>query len=929
MDWKSLKSSVFSEFRSADGSAISYYSLPKLEGMGYKISRLPFSIRVVLESLLRNFDGTEVTLDDVELLSGWNPKDPSDRDVPFKVSRVLMQDFTGVPAIVDLAAMREYLTTMGEDAQKIKPVIPVDLVIDHSVQVDSFNLPSSLQINQEKEMQRNRERYALLKWADSAFQGFRVFPPSAGICHQVNLEYLATCVTVSDINGKKIAFPDTLVGTDSHTTMVDSLGIVGFGVGGIEAEAALLGQSVALTTPKVLGVKLIGSLRDGITATDFALTLTKILRNKGVVNMFVEFFGEGLESLSLPDRATLSNMCPEYGATIAIFPPDEETFRYMEMTGRKKEAIEVARRYYLEQGMLNIDYSKVEYSDTITVDLSSIVPCVSGPSQPKQEIPLPSVRSNFMDTFLKNDSSAQVLDELTRNDYNRLASESAAAGPNNVKISHHKDIKKAHLRYDDGYETDLSDGDVVISSITSCTNTSNPEVMIGAGILAKKALEKGLKVDTRKVKTSLGPGSRVVMRYLERAGLVEPLARLGYGLVGYGCITCIGNSGPLIDKQSDAINGNDLVVASVLSGNRNYEARIHRDVRANYLMSPPMLIAFAIAGSVLKDLSSEPLGRDLSGNDVYLKDIWPTNAEVSEAIKKSVSIDLFESEYGHGIENVNPYWSRLSSPTGSRYAWDMESTYIRLPPFFDHFNPSEKRKIMPIKEARVLAAFGDSISTDHISPAGAIGKDSPAGKYLLQHNVAQADFNTYGTRRGNHEVMMRGTFANNRIKNRIMNGKEGGYTLHYPDMKEMTIYDAAMLYKGESVPLVVIAGSEYGSGSSRDWAAKGPMLLGVKAVVAKGYERIHRSNLIGMGVIPLQFAQGEDADTLKIDFSKTIDIEIKEGMSPRDKVRMSYTRADGKPGEAILISRIDTTLELDYYESGGILNHVIKKIIGK
>ena len=929
MDWKSLKSSVFCEFKSADGSAISYYSLPKLEGMGYKISKLPFSIRVVLESLLRNLDGKEVTFEDVELLSGWNPKNPSDRDVPFKVSRVLMQDFTGVPAIVDLAAMREYLTTMGESAEKIRPVIPTDLVIDHSVQVDSFNLPNSLQINQEKEMQRNRERYALLKWADTAFQGFRVFPPSAGICHQVNLEYLATCVTVLDNDGKKVAFPDTLVGTDSHTTMVDSLGIVGFGVGGIEAEAALLGQSVALTTPKVLGVKLIGSLRDGITATDFALTLTKILRGKGVVNMFVEFFGEGLKSLSLPDRATLSNMCPEYGATIAIFPPDEETFRYMDMTGRKKEHLDIVRKYYSQQGMLDIDYSKVEYSDTITVDLGSIVPCVSGPSQPKQEIPLPSVRANFMDTFMKNQTGMQNSDELTKKDYGRLSSESATVDYSNSKAAPHKELKKVHLKYDDGYETDLSDGDVVISSITSCTNTSNPEVMIGAGILAKKALERGLKVDTRKVKTSLGPGSRVVMRYLERAGLVEPLAALGYSLVGYGCITCIGNSGPLIAKQSDAINGNDLVVASVLSGNRNYEARIHRDVRANYLMSPPMLIAFGIAGTVLKDLSSEPLGKDTAGNDVYLKEIWPTNAEISEAIKKSVSTDLFESEYGHGIENVNPYWSRLSSPSGSMYAWDMESTYIRLPPFFDHFDPSEKKEIAPIKGARVLAAFGDSISTDHISPAGAIGKDSPAGKYLLQHGVQQSDFNTYGTRRGNHEVMMRGTFANNRIKNRIMNGKEGGYTLHYPDMKEMTIYDAAMLYKGESVPLVIIAGNEYGSGSSRDWAAKGPMLLGVKAVVAKGYERIHRSNLIGMGVIPLQFSEGEDADTLKMDFSKGIDIELSEGMSPRDKIKISYTRTDGKLGEATVISRIDTALELDYYKSGGILNHVIKKIMGK
>ena len=931
MDWEQLKASVVSEFRTDSGRTVSYYSLQKLESLGYDVSRLPFSIRIVLESLLRNLDGIEVTLEDVESLARWDAKNPSDRDVPFKVSRVLMQDFTGVPAVVDLAAIREYFISKGINAQMIQPLIPADLIIDHSVQVDSFNKPRSLEINQEMEMERNKERYSLLKWASGAFNGFRVFPPSAGICHQVNLEYLATCVTLLEKDGIRAAFPDTLVGTDSHTTMVDSLGIVGFGVGGIEAEAALLGQAVALTTPKVLGVRLVGRLLEGTTATDFALTLTKKLREKGVVNMFVEFFGEGLKSLSLPDRATLSNMCPEYGATIAIFPVDEETLKYLGMTGRKPEQVDLVRQYYSEQKMFGIDYGKVKYSDTITVDLGEIVPCVSGPSQPKQEIPLEKTRENFMDTFMKPDGTEKKAEQqLASKDYARLASESPAVVDYPIKNAPiHNEIKRVHLKYDDGYETDLSDGDVVISSITSCTNTSNPSVMIAAGILAKKALERGLSVNTRKVKTSLGPGSRVVMRYLERAGLVEPLARLGYGLVGYGCITCIGNSGPLIDKQSEAINGSNLFVASVLSGNRNYEARIHRDVRANYLMSPPMLIAFGIAGTMLRDLTKEPLGKNSKGESVYLKDIWPSKEEIADAISKSVSTDLFEKEYGHGITDVNPYWNNLTTPKGTNYAWDAGSTYIRLPPFFDGLDTSVEKKIAPINGAMVLAVFGDSISTDHISPAGAIGRESPAGKYLLDHGIAQADFNTYGTRRGNHEVMMRGTFANNRIKNLIMKGKEGGYTLHYPDMKEMSIYDAAMLYQKEGIPLVIIAGSEYGSGSSRDWAAKGPMLLGVKAVIAKGYERIHRSNLIGMGIIPLQFKSGEDASSLLIDYSKPIDVELSSAMKPRDKVLIRYTKNDGTKGEAHVTSRIDTSVEMNYYISGGILNYVIKNMIGR
>ena len=912
----------------APGGALKYYSLPKLEKAGIgNISRLPISIRVVLESLLRNMDGKAVTEEDVRAMANYSAKAPSDRDVPFKVARVLMQDFTGVPAVVDLAAMRDYMVKHGKKPDLIQPIIPVDLIIDHSVQVDSFNYIDAISINQEKEIERNRERYLLLKWANGSMKNFRVFPPSAGICHQVNLEYLATCVTTRGEGEGKVAFPDTLVGTDSHTTMVDSLGIVGFGVGGIEAEAALLDQPVSFTTPKVLGVKLSGSLRDGVTATDFALTLTKMLRDHGVVNWFVEFFGDGLNHLSLPDRATLSNMCPEYGATIAFFPVDDETLNYMRLTGRSEELIATVRAYYEAQGMLNPDYGKIEYSDVMNVDLGDIRPSVSGPSQPKQQLPLAHIKGNFAETFLDDDGKPGER-KMAQADYTRWAGESRFVENGVIKSKPlHKTLKSVRIKYADGYETVLSDGDVVISSITSCTNTSNPSVMIAAGLLAKKALERGLSVNTRKVKTSLGPGSRVVTRYLENAGLLEPLTRLGYGLVGYGCITCIGNSGPLIDKQSDVINGNGLAVASVLSGNRNYEARIHPDVRANYLMSPPLLIAFGIAGTVLLDMDSEPLGRGKDGKDVYLKDIWPSQQEINQAVAKAIRKDMFDKEYGKNIFNVNPYWNKLDAPTGMLYRWDSESTYIHLPPFFEGFEPAANRKISPINNGRVLAVFGDSISTDHISPAGSILADSPAGKYLVAHGVQPADFNTYGTRRGNHDVMMRGTFANNRIKNLMLPGTEGGYTLHYPDGKKMSIYDAAMAYKEEGVPLVVLAGAEYGSGSSRDWAAKGPFLLGVEAVVAKSFERIHRSNLIGMGIVPLQFKEGEDAARLNIDTSMPVSVLLDDGLRPRAKVVMKYySSSDKKQHDATLTCRIDSQIELEYYKAGGVLNYVIKKL---
>jgi aconitate hydratase len=917
----------FSTF-AVNGNTVSYYSLPALEKAGIgKMSKLPISIRIVLESLLRNMDGKSIKQEDVTELANWNAKNPSSSDVPFKVARVLMQDFTGVPAVVDLAAMRDYVISKGKSPELVQPIIPVDLIIDHSVQVDSFNYVDAIAINQEKEIERNAERYRLLKWANGNLKNFRVLPPSAGICHQVNLEYIATCVTSRNVGGTTVAFPDTLVGTDSHTTMIDGLGVIGFGVGGIEAEAALLNQPVSFNTPKVLGVHLTGALKEGVTATDFALTLTKILRNRGVVDQFVEFFGDGLQHLSLPDRATLSNMCPEYGATIAFFPVDEETLRYMESTGRSKERIDLVRAYYTAQEMLNADFSKIEYSDVLEVDIASIVPSVSGPSQPKQQIPLGKIRDEFDEMFLMAYGGMdQGNGKIGADDYSRWSAESASPGSGSIKKAPlHERLKSVKLTYDDGYETMLSDGDVVISSITSCTNTSNPSVMVAAGLLAKKALEKGLSVNTRKVKTSLGPGSRVVTRYLEQAGLMEPLQKLGYGLVGYGCITCIGNSGPLIDKQSDAINKNGLVVASVLSGNRNYEARIHRDVRANYLMSPPLLVAFGIAGTVIKDLTTEPLAKNKNGEDVYLRDIWPTQKEINDVVSKVVSRDLFEKEYGSNIYDVNPYWNKLDSPTGITYSWDPESTYILSPPFYGW--QSNKSENGGVSNARVLAVFGDSISTDHISPAGAIGNDSPAGKYLIQKGVSPVDFNTYGARRGNHEVMMRGAFANNRIKNLMLPGVEGGFTLHLPDGQKTSIYDAAIQYQKENVPLVVMAGLEYGSGSSRDWAAKGPALLGVRAIVAKSFERIHRSNLIGMGIVPFAFESGQDFGTLGIDPTKSVSIELLEQLQPRQKAKLRYTKKDGTNAEANLLCRIDSQIELEYYNSGGVLNYVADKLI--
>ncbi len=861
------------EFVTANGAKIKYYSIMEIEKRGYgRVSRLPYSLKIMLESLIRNLDGRRVTWDDVIALSNWDPKATQDRDIPFVVSRILMQDFTGVPALVDLAAMRDYVKARSKNPEIIKPSVPVDLIIDHSVQIDEYNSVESFEANLEYEIQRNRERYVFLKWAGQAFPGLRIFPPSAGICHQINLEYLAKLVMLSSDG---TAYFDSLVGTDSHTTMINGIGVVGFGVGGIEAEAAMLEQPVSVTMPQVIGVKLLGRLNDGVTATDLALTLTRLLREKGVVSKFIEFFGDGVASLTVPDRATISNMCPEYGATVAIFPVDKMTFEYLKLTARSQEQIDLIERYYREQGM----YQEPEYSDVIEVDLSSVKPSLSGPSQPKQQMELSSAPQSFAKQVLQNQQP---------------------------KLS-----------------KGLRDGDIVIASITSCTNTSNPSVLIMAGLVAKKAVERGLRVDTTRVKTSLAPGSRVVTEYLKRSGLLNYLEKLGFYVVAYGCTTCIGNSGPLPDDMSKLVNEGNLAVVSALSGNRNFEGRIHNDVRANYLMSPPLVVAYAIAGNIMKDITHEPLGMSNDGKEVYLKDIWPSSEEVNEIVKSYIDESLFKQVYGESLFSINPFWNSLSAPPGITYNWDPNSTYIKKPPFFE--TATEKRDIENISNAAVLAVFGDSISTDHISPAGAIMPESPAGKYLKSLGISLAEFNTYGARRGNHEVMIRGTFANRRIKNLLLDNVEGGFTYHFPDKKLMSIYDAAMQYKAEGRPLIVIAGKEYGSGSSRDWAAKGPALLGVRAVIAESFERIHRSNLVGMGIVPLQFKPGQNYSSLNIDASMPISIKIEK--RPRGNATMAYTRKDGQKGSAELITRIDSELEMDYISSGGILNFVISRYI--
>ena len=921
-----LRADAIRTFTTSKGREVSYYSISALGGFGIgRISELPFSMRIVLEALLRNCDGKEVLEEEVVAVAKWGEMKPYNGDLHIKVSRILMQDFTGVPAVVDLAALREYLKEKGLNPSLINPIIPVDLIIDHSVQVDSYAKEDSVEINQAMEMSRNSERYSLLKWASSAFSQFRVVPPSGGICHQVNLENIATCVTFREKDGKLIAFPDSLVGTDSHTTMINGLGVFGFGVGGIEAEAALLDQPISLPMPEVVGVKLTGRLNPRVTAMDLALTLTKRLRELGVVGKFVEFFGDGVKALSLPDRATISNMCPEYGATVSIFPVDEETLRYMKSTGRTDEQIDLIRSYYTAQSMFPINYADVKYNKVIEVRLDEIEPSVSGPSQPKQEIRLGSIADTFYQNFMAGASAAPQEQNSSQKDYARWSQESTSVQEAKAPAQGRNSPKESRIRYDDGSEEPIRDGDVVIAAITSCTNTSNPTAMIGAGILARNAVNRGLVV-SRKVKTSFAPGSRVVSDYLVKSGLYEYMERLGFSLVGFGCTTCIGNSGPLPPEVSKSIKEDGIVTASVLSGNRNYEARIHTEVRANYLMSPPLVVAFAIAGSVLKDITKEPLGRGSDGKDVYLDDIWPDADEIRKIAGSSIDVSMFNEEYKR-IFSVNKYWDELSVAEEETYPWNAKSTYINLPPFFAGFDYKAKHSISDIKNARVLAVFGDSLSTDHISPAGAIPQDSPAGKYLIEHGVERKNFNTYGSRRGNHEVMMRGTFANVRIKNLLLNGEEGGYTLHFPDKSRVPIYDAAMNYAKEGVPLVVIGGKEYGSGSSRDWAAKGPALLGVKAVIAKSFERIHRSNLAGMGIVPIEFPADKDFASLGIDPEKPISIGISDALKPNGEVNVSYTSKSGKEASFIGMVRLESELEVEYCRVGGVLNYVLRRIV--
>jgi aconitate hydratase len=871
-----------------------YFSLTEAEKNGLTgIAKLPFSMKVLLENLLRNEDGRSVTKKDIEAVAKWlDDKGTAGAEIAYRPARVLMQDFTGVPAVVDLAAMRDAMVSLGGDPEKINPLVPVDLVIDHSVIVDEFGNPKAFARNVELEYQRNGERYRFLKWGQNAFKNFRVVPPGTGICHQVNLEYLGQCVWTKEEGGETIAYPDTCVGTDSHTTMINGLGVLGWGVGGIEAEAAMLGQPVSMLLPEVIGFKLTGRMKEGITATDLVLTVVQMLRKKGVVGKFVEFYGAGLDHLTLADAATIGNMGPEYGATCGFFPIDNETLNYLNITGRDSDRIALVEAYSREQGMFRESGSADPvFTDTLELDLGDVVPSMAGPKRPEGRIPLEKIASGFDKSFV---------DE------------------------YRKDASELGKRYAvDGQDYDLGHGDVAIAAITSCTNTSNPSVLIGAGLLARNANRLGLKQKPW-VKTSLAPGSQVVAEYLANSGLQKELDQIGFNLVGFGCTTCIGNSGPLPAPVSKTINDKGLIAAGVLSGNRNFEGRISPDVQANYLASPPLVVAYALAGSVSIDLTSEPIGQDRNGNDVFLKDIWPTNKEIQEFIHQYVTRGLFETKYADvfkGDEN----WQAVAVPEGKTYAWDDGSTYVQNPPYFTGMG-HKVGTISDVKNARILGLFGDKITTDHISPAGSIKAASPAGAYLINNGVGVADFNQYGTRRGNHEVMMRGTFANIRIRNHMLgeNGREGGYTIHYPSKEEMSIYDAAMQYRSENVPLVVFAGGEYGNGSSRDWAAKGTNLLGVKAVIAESYERIHRSNLIGMGVIPFVFAGGASWKSLGLQGDETVSIAGLENIQPRQEVEALITMGDGSVKTVPLIARIDTLDELDYLKNGGILQTVLR-----
>jgi aconitate hydratase len=873
------------------------FRLEALEKAGVgNVSRLPFCLKVLLENLLRNEDGRFVKRDDIEKLARWNPAADSQNEIAFMPARVLLQDFTGVPAVADLAAMRDAIAALGGDPAKINPLQPAELVIDHSVQVDYFGTRDAFQQNARLEFERNQERYMFLRWAQKAFRNFAVVPPDTGIVHQVNLEYLARVVFRSKMNGKPVAYPDTLVGTDSHTTMINGLGVVGWGVGGIEAEAALLGQPITMLIPPVVGFKLTGALPPGATATDLVLTVTEILRKHKVVGKFVEFYGPGLSQLPLADRATLGNMCPEYGATIAIFPIDEETLKYLRFSGRDEAAVELVRAYATEQGLFRAEGSSdsAAFTEQVQLDLSTVEPCLAGPRRPQDRVPLRLAKQSF----------AEALPTLL--------GKRTDATPRSAPVAFN------------GTQADIGDGSVVIAAITSCTNTSNPSVMLGAGLLAKKAVEKGLKTPPW-VKTSLAPGSKVVTDYLNRAGLTPYLEKLGFHLVGYGCTTCIGNSGPLPEPVSKAIRESELVAAAVLSGNRNFEGRIQSQVRANYLASPPLVVAYALAGRMDIDLAKDPVGRT-NGGAIYLRDIWPSEQEVQEAVRSAVGSEMFRRQYSD-VFSGDDSWRSLAVPGGDRFVWDAKSTYVRRPPFFDNLQRTPGAA-QDVRGARVLAMLGDSVTTDHISPAGSIPSDSPAGKYLISHGVQPKDFNSYGARRGNHEVMIRGTFANIRLRNLLVLGTEGGVTVHLPDGENMTIFDASAKYQQEGVPLLILAGKEYGSGSSRDWAAKGPRLLGVRAVIAESFERIHRSNLVGMGVLPLEFQPGETAAGLCLTGREIYDVEdIGKALASDKKITVRARDDKGKTVRFTTRARIDTPEEVLYYQHGGILPYVLRQLL--
>ncbi|HEX7976897.1 MAG TPA: aconitate hydratase AcnA, partial [Anaerolineales bacterium] len=876
--------------------------LSRLENAGLtRLDRLPFSIRVLLELALRLCNEKEITRQDVINLAGWTPQVSRRPVMPYRPARVIMQDFTGVPAVVDLAAMRGAIARLGGDPKKINPLAPVDLVIDHSVQVDFFANPDALQRNAELEFKRNRERYEFLHWGQQAFDNFQVVPPATGIVHQVNLEYLAQVVLSSEEDGVRLAYPDTLVGTDSHTTMINGLGVVGWGVGGIEAEVAMLGQPIDMLTPDVLGFKLYGALPEGVTATDLTLTVTQMLRKRGVVGKFVEFYGPGLAHMSLPDRATIANMAPEYGATIGFFPVDDETLRYMRLTGRPDDVVDRVERYCKEQRLFHTaDTPDPEFTDHLELDLGQVEPSLAGPKRPQDRVALNDMRRIFRLALTAPKSERGF--ELNPADVDTKV----PFGTN-------------------GSSLEMGHGAVVIAAITSCTNTSNPSVMLGAGLLARKAVERGLKVKPY-VKTSLAPGSRVVTEYLEKAGLMKPLEELGFDLVGYGCTTCIGNSGPLPDEVVNAINSKDLVAAAVLSGNRNFEGRVHPHVRANYLASPPLVVAYALAGTVDTDLTNEPLGTDRSGQPVYLRDIWPSSQEIRQAIAQAVQPEMFRQKYAN-VFTGNETWNAIQAAESELYPWDQDSTYIQEPPFFTDLT-LEAPHIQNLAGMRVLAVLGDSITTDHISPAGSIPVNSPAGKFLMEHGVEPRDFNSYGSRRGNDRVMTRGTFANIRLKNRMVPNVEGGYTVHLPQGEQMFIYDAAMRYREEDVPLIILAGKEYGTGSSRDWAAKGTLLLGVKAVIAESFERIHRSNLVGMGVLPLQFKDGENVDILRLTGKETFSIDgLQDGMAPNSEVTVYAVDENDREQKFQAIARLDTPIEVDYYRNGGILHTVLRHML--